>query len=510
MTILMLTTARHSLRFGLAALSLALAGHFAAALPAIAAPKDTVVIGMGIEPTGLDPTVAAPAAIGQVTWQNVFQGLTRIDQDGKVQPQLAAGWTIADEGRTYLFKLREGVRFSNGVPFDATVAKFALDRARGDDSTNPQKQFFSVISDIEVRDPRTLVLHLSSPAGNLLYWLGWPSSVMVEPSSADANKSQPVGTGPFKLASWRQGDRLELVRNEDYWDAENRPALRTATFRFISDAQAQAAAVKSGDVDAFPEFGAPELFASFKGDPRLTTSVGDTELKVVAGLNGRKAPFDNPKVRQALMMAIDRQTVIEGAWSGYGTPIGSHYTPNDPGYVDTTGVYPYDPEKAKALLAEAGYPDGLSLTIKTPQMSYATRTSEVLQAMLAEIGVQLQIVPTEFPGKWISEVFKGHDFDMTIVAHAEPLDIGIYARDDYYFGYDNPAFSKAVAEAERTTDTAARLALYGEAQRMLAADVPALYLFVMPKLGVWDAKLKGLWVNEPIPSNDLSDVTWDE
>ncbi len=117
---------------------------------------------------------------------------------------------------------------------------------------------------------------------------------------------------------------------------------------------------------------------------------------------------------------------------------------------------------------------------------------------------------SEFPAKWIAEVFAARDFDMTIVAHAEPLDIGIYARPDYYFGYRNPAFDDAVAAAEGAPDAQARSAAYGVAQRILAAEVPALYLYVIPKLGVWNAKLQGLWTDEPIPSNDLTGVHWAE
>ena len=476
------------------------------ASPAFAQEKTTAMIGMGVEPTGLDPTAAAPVAIGQVVWQNVFEGLTRIDRDGAVQPQLATDWTISDDGKTVAFDLRGGVKFSNGKPFDAKTAKFSLDRARGEKSTNPQKQFFGTIADVTAKDDHTLVLTLSEPTGNLLFWLGWPASVMVEESSVETNATKPVGTGPFTLKEWRQGDQLTLSRRDDYWG--DKPGLTEATFRFISAPQAQAAAVTGGEVDAFPEFGAPEIFATFKDNAALKSVVGSTELKVVAGLNERKAPFDNPKVRQALMMAVDRGTLVEGAYSGYGTPIGSHYTPNDPGFVDLTGIYPYDVEKAKTLLTEAGYPDGFSITLKTPQMAYATRSSEILQALLAEIGVKVEIVPTEFPAKWVSEVFKGHDFDMTIVAHAEPLDIGIYGRPDYYFGYENPTFDDTLAKAEATTDREARLTLYGDLQRILAKDVPALYLFVIPKLGVWNAKLEGFWENEPIPANDLTEVHW--
>ena len=475
-----------------------------------AGPKTALTLGMAVEPTGLDPTIAAPVAIGQVTWQNVFEGLVKIDRDGKVKPQLAESWEISPDGKTYTFKLRKGVSFHDGEAFNSSVAKFSLDRARGDSSVNPQKRFFAAIDSIETPDAATLVLKLKQPAGSLIYWLGWPASVMVAPKSAENNRTTPVGTGPFKFASWAKGDKVELEKNAAYWDKAVAVKLDKATFRFVSDPQAQAAALKSGDIDAFPEFGAPELMTSFDGDARLGTFVGNTELKVVAGMNSARKPFDDKRVRQALMMAVDRGTVIEGAWSGYGTAIGSHYTPNDRGYIDTTGVHPFDIDKSKALLAEAGYPDGFSFTIKAPQMAYAQRTSQILQAMFAEIGVTMTIETTEFPAKWVADVLKGADYDMTIVAHAEPMDIDIYARDPYYFNYKNPAFNEIVGNVEKTADVAEQEKLYGEAQKILADDVPALYLFVMPKLGVWDRKVKGLWENEPIPSNVLTDVHWEE
>jgi peptide/nickel transport system substrate-binding protein len=491
--------------------------RFAAALLAVglfAAPaeaaKTSLVLGMSIEPAGLDPTAAAPVAIGQVTWQNIFEGLVAIDRAGRIVPQLATAWTISPDGLTYTFKLRSGVTFHDGEPFDAATAKFTLDRARGPQSVNGQKRFFATIADVAAPDPETLVITLSQPTGSLLYWLAWPASAMVGPKSVASEATQPVGTGPFKFAAWAKGDRVELVKNPSYWNAGVKVALDKVTFRFIADPQAQAAALKSGDVDAFPEFAAPELIASLKTDPKLATVIGNTELKVVAGMNNTRKPFSDKRVRQALMMAIDRSQVIEGAWSGLGTAIGSHYTPNDRGYVDLTGVMKYDPAKAKKLLAEAGYPNGFSFTIKTPQMAYAPRSAEVMQAMFAEIGVTMTIQPTEFPAKWVQEVFKAADYDMTIVAHAEPMDIDIYARDPYYFNYKNPVFNDLLKKVEATSDPAAQEKIYGDAQKILAEDVPALYLFVMPKLGVWNKKLKGLWENEPIPSNVLTDVRWDD
>jgi peptide/nickel transport system substrate-binding protein len=504
----MTVTWRSAKQVALAAASVA--AFCVTAVPQAWASKTSIVVGMSIEPSGLDPTVAAPVANAQVTWQNVYQGLVRIDRDGRVQPQLAESWTIAPDGLTYTFKLRTDVRFQNGVRFDSGVAKFTLDRARAAESTNPQKQYYTTITAIDVPASDTLVLHLAASFGDLLFRLGSPSAVMVEPSTAADDKTNPVGTGPFKLKTWVKGDRVELVRDPNFWDKSKKIALENITFRFISDQQAQVAGMESGDVDAFPEMGAPELFGRFQSNPRFAAVIGTSELKAVAGMNCERKPFDDVRVRRALMMAVDRNLLIKAVSSGLGDPIGSHYTANDPGYIDLTGVLPYDPKKAKALLAEAGYPNGIAFSFKTPQMAYASRSAEVLQSMFADIGVTMSIVPTEFPAKWISEVYKAGDYDMTIVAHAEPMDIGIYAKDGYYFHYKNPTFNKVVSEAEHTTDGAARNKLYGDAQKILADDVPALFLYVLPKLGVWNAKLEGLWKNEPIPSNDLTEAHWND
>jgi peptide/nickel transport system substrate-binding protein len=398
------------------------------------------------------------------------------------------------------------VKFHDGTAFDSADVKFAFDRARDPKSTNAQKQIFAPIEAIDTPDPATVVVRLKQPSGNFLYFLSWGDASIVSPRSAEANRANPVGTGPFRFKSWARGDRVELVRNPDYWG--DKPKLDSVTFRFIPDPQAQVAALRAGDVDAFPNIGAPELFAELKKDRRFTAVAGNTEGEIVAGLNSARKPFDDKRVRRALMHAVDRKALVEGAYSGFGQPIGSHFSPNHPAFADLTGAVPYDPAKAKALLKEAGHGSGLSITIKSPQMAYASRSAELLSAMMAEVGVELKIIPTEFPAKWIEEVFRGKDFEMTIVAHAEPLDIDIYARDTYYFGYRNEAFKALLAEIATTTDEAVRNAKYKQAAAILAEDVPALFLFQLPKLGIWDAKLKGMWENTPIPSNDVTSAYW--
>ena len=448
-------------------------------------------------------------AIREVTWGNLYEGLVTLDKTGKVKPLLATGWAISDDGLTYTFKLRPNVKFHNGTPFDSSIVKFSLDRARAPDSTNAQKQFFEPIASIETPDPRTAVIKLKQPSGLFVYHLAWGDAVMIDPKTVDSNKIAPVGTGPFKFKDWQRGTRVDLVRNDDYWD-KGVPKLASVSFRFIGDPQAEAAALRAGDIDGFPNFAAPELFGEFQKDARFKTIVGVTPRKLVAALNCDKPPLNNLKVRQAMMYAIDRKTLIDGANSGYGTPIGSHFAPTDRGYIDTTGIIPFDPGKAKALLAEAGLPNGFTLTIKTPQMPETTRAAEVIQAMFADVGITLNIVPSEFPAKWIDEVFIKRDYEMSIIDHAEPMDIDIYSRPGYYFNYNNPKFNGLMAAADKTSDDGERDKLYAEAQTILAEEVPALYLYDLPRLNIWNARLEGLWENEPISQLYVRDAYWAE
>jgi peptide/nickel transport system substrate-binding protein len=486
---------------------LALAGLMMLCGLGLANAKDSLTLGLPIEPSGLDPTIAAPVAIRQVTWGNVFEGLVTIGEDGKIKPLLAKSWTISGDGMSYTFQLRSGVKFHNGTAFDSSIVKFSLDRARAADSTNAQKQFFESIDTIETPDPMTAVIKLRKQDGLFVYHLGWGDAIMVDPKTVDDNKNAPVGTGPFKFKAWQRGSSVDLVRNDDYWD-KGVPKLATVRFRFITDAQAQVAALQAGDIDAFLNLGAPELFSQFQSDSRFIAISGNTTRKLVAGLNTQRPPFDNPKVRQAMMSAIDRDAVKEASSSGYGTVIGTHFDPTAPGYLDLTGVIPFDPKKAKELLKEAGFPNGFTATMKCPQMPYTVRACEVIQALLGDVGITLKVENREFPAKWIDEVFLKHDFDMTIIDHAEPLDIEIYSRPTYYFGYKNPAFNDIVAKAYANSSEEERSKLFGEAEKILAQDVPALYLYAMPRLSVWNAKLQGLWKDEPIPAAVVRDVHW--
>ncbi|MCR4266235.1 ABC transporter substrate-binding protein [Nitratireductor sp. ZSWI3] len=471
---------------------------------ALAARAD-LVVGVVLEPPHLDPTASAAAAIDEILYANVFQGLTRIGRNGEVLPALAESWTVSDDGKTYTFTLHSDVKFHDGTSFDAEDVKFSLDRARADDSTNAQKQLFAAIDSIEVVDPITVKVTLKTPQGGFLYNMGWGDAVMVAPESADGNKEKPVGTGPFTFESWAKGSAVKLVRNPDYWGKA--AALEKAEFRIVPDAAAAIPALLSGDVQAFPQMPAGDALVQIETDPRFVVKIGSTEGETILAINNGKEPFNNLKVRQAIAHALNRDEIIAGNGSGYGTPIGSHFSPANEAYVDLTGTYPYDPAKSKELLAEAGYPDGFKATLKLPPPLYARQGGEVVASELRQVGIELEIMPVEW-AQWLEQVFKAKDYDLTIVSHTEPNDIDIYGRDDYYFNYANPAFKEVMNTLAATADPARRIELYKTAQKIIAEDAVNGFLFQLPKVGVWDAKLEGLWENSPIQANDLTEVKW--
>jgi peptide/nickel transport system substrate-binding protein len=477
----------------------------ASSAAAMAARTD-LVLGVVLEPPHLDPTAGAAAAIDEVVYANVFEGLTRIGPNGEVLPDLAESWTVSDDGKVYTFKLHTGVKFHDGTDFDANDVKFSLDRARADNSVNAQKGLFSAIDTVEVVDPATVKVTLKHPQGSFLYNMGWGDAVIVAPESADTNKEKPIGTGPFKFQNWAKGSSITLVKSDGYWG--DPVFLDKAEFRIIPDAAAQVPALLSGDVQAFPFF-PPDAVAQVKDNPNLKVVIGSTEGETILAINNKKPPFDNLKVRQAISYALDRKAIIDGATGGLGVPIGSHMSPSNKAYVDLTGEYPHDPAKAKELLKEAGFENGIKATLKLPPPDYARLGGEIVASELRDVGINLEIIPVEW-AQWLDQVFTRKDYDLTIVSHTEPSDIDIYSRKDYYFNYDNPAFDKVIEELNLTSDEAKRDELLGKAQKILADDAVVGFLFELPKVGVWDARLEGFWQNAPIQANDLTKVKWSE
>ena len=492
---------RRSLALLLAA---ALLGLAAPALPAPAQPrKDTVVLGMTLEPPGLDPTAGAASAIAEVVLYNVFETLTKVRGDGSVGPLLAESWTVSPDAKTYTFKLRRGVTFHNGEPFDAAAVRYSFERAAAQDSVNKDKAVFANIAAIGTPDSHTVVLTLKNGNPDLLFQLGQGTAIIVEPRSAAGNNTRPVGTGPFKLDNWSRGSSITLLR----WDGWRNPkaiAMRRATFRFINDPAAQVAALLAGDVDGFPRFNANPK--QFQADKRFTVEFGDTAGKGIMTINNKRKPLDDVRVRRALAHAVDRKAFIDGVLDGLGKPIGSHFAPTDAGYVDLTKVYPYDPEKARALLKEAGVPTPLNLTLTLPPPQYARKGGEVIAAQLAKVGVVVKIENVEW-AQWLAGTFKGN-FDLTIVNHVEPLDYMQYTNPGFYWGYDSQAFRDLAAKHAAAGSVRERSEYWAAMQKKLAEDAVNVFIFNPAQVAVAKKGLKGLWASSPIFANDVAAISW--
>jgi len=481
----------------------------AAPLPALAqGKKDSVVMGMTLEPPGLDPTTAAAAAIAEVTLYSIYETLTKINEDGSVSPLLAESWQTSPDLKTYTFKLRKGIKFQNGEPFDSAAVKFSFDRAAAPTSTNKDRSLFQSFEQVSAPDADTVVLVLKYAEPNLPFLLGQASASIVEPKSAPTDATQPVGTGPYTLGAWAKGSSISLNKWDAYRDA-GAIKLAKVTIRIISDPSAQVAALLSGDVDVFPRVAAARSLAQFKSDPRFAVLVGGSRAKTIVSINERRKPLDDVRVRRAILAAIDRKAMIDGAVDGFGAPIGSFYTPGSLGYVDTTGINPYDPEKAKKLLTEAGVSAPLELSLKLPPPPYARQGGEILAAQLAKVGIVAKIENVEW-AQWLSQVFTGpHNFDLTIVSHVEPFDLVKLTESDYYLGYNSQAFNHLYKEIMATPGEADRARLLGDAQRMLANDAVAGFLFQPQWITITNKKLKGVWKEVPQFENDFSSWSWE-
>ncbi len=468
--------------------------------------KDAVALAMTLEPPGLDPTAGAASAIAEIVHYNIFETLTKINSDGVVTPLLAESWEVSPDLKTYTFKLRRGVKFQNGEPFNAAAVKFSFERAAGEKSTNKDKRTFASMESVAAVDDHTVVVINKELNPDFLFLMGQATAIIVEPKSVDTNATKPVGTGPYKLETWSKGASVTLAKWPEYRSAAS-IKMNKATFRFISDPAAQVAALLSGDVDAFPRVAAARSLDQFKSDPRFQVIISGSRAKTIVALNNKKKPLDDVRVRRAIAAAIDRKAVIQGAADGFGVPIGSHYVPGAFGFVDTTAINPFNPDKAKALLAEAGIKTPLELSLILPPVPYARQGGEVIAAQLAKVGIVAKLQNVEW-AQWLSGVYGNKNYDMTIISHVEPFDLGNFAKPGYYWNYESAKFNELYNQINNAPRAADRAKLLGDAQRLLANDAAHAFLYQPQWITVARKGLRGLWKDMPIFVNDVGALSW--
>ncbi|MNH71300.1 Oligopeptide-binding protein AppA precursor [compost metagenome] len=450
--------------------------------PGEAAKGGSVVVIVPQDPDYLDPHLAVAAGTSEMMF-NVYEGLLKPNEKGEVYPAIAESYEISKDGLTYTFKLRQGVKFHNGNLLTAQDVKYSYDRLAGKDTGKPLQPAFAGIDSITTPDDHTVIIKLKENNASFLTSL---TAAVIPKGYQDSNK-KPVGTGPFKFVEYVPGQRLVLEKNPDYY-IKDVPKLDKVEFRIIPDQEAALLALKSGEADIFPRIGTEKL--DELGDDFKSISAPQNLVQLMT-FNIARKPFNDLKVRQAINYAIDKDEIINGVALGKGTKLGSNMSPIMSKYYEDglQDTYKTNLDKAKSLLAEAGYKDGFSTTLTVPSnYKFHVDTAQVIVQQLAKVGIKVKIVPVEW-AVWLSQVYQGRDYDMTIIGLDGKLDpndiLNKYVSDskNNFFNFSDPAYDKVLKEGLKEIDPEKRVALYKEAQKILTNDAAAVYI-MDPNLNV--------------------------
>ena len=469
-----------------------------ASLGASAKTNSAVTIGFTLEPVSLDISGVAGQAIPQVLLNNVYEGLVKVENSGKIVPSLAKSYKASSDGLTYTFNLTKA-KFHDGSNFGAADVVWSFNRVLDPNSTAvlpTQKQQFATVASVKAPNASTVVFALKNRDNDFLFNLTQRGGVIFKSGSTEfATKAN--GTGPFKLGNWNRGNSITLERNDNYYG--KKALSKKVVFRYILDATALSNAILSGQIDIMSTVQKPELLSIFKSRKDLKIVSGTTNGEVTLGMNNSKAPLNNIKVRQAIRQAINKKALIKTAWAGYGLEIGSFVPPTDPWFEDLSKKYPFDVQAAKNLLKQAGYPNGFSIVLDIPPAPYAEASQEFIAASLKTIGINVSIKPVAW-GEWLDRIFTKANYDMTIVAHVERGDMSIYANPNYYFRYNNTEYQALIKKASSARTAAAQTETLKKAARLLSDESASDWLFLIPNLQVAKKSVLGF------PENSVGDA----
>ena len=439
----------------------------------------TLRFGLSGNPDTLDPQKTSGTLTFQVL-KSVYDTLVEPDKNGVLAPALAESWAISEDGKTWTFKLRGDVKFHNGSPLTSADVKATLNRILDKRIASPTVAEFNAISDILVPDERTVILKLSRPSVPLLSSLasGWgailPAGLI---ASGHDFASKPVGTGPFAFKEWIRDNKIVLVKNSSYW-IPGKPRIPEVEFRIIPERSVQVQGLLAGQVDICELYDNTDIPVIEK-NPETKIQKQLTSLVMVLAMNTSRPALADLKVRQALAQAIDKQKVLDIAYGG-GVPIGTFMDSSDPYYKDFTNFYPYDPEKAKRLLSETAFDKNKVLEMALPQNYEAhVRAGQMYVEMLGKIGIKTKIKLVDW-STWISDVYRGANYDLTVIGHTGKLDPDARLKDfetaKNYVRWTTPEAGRLIAEAKVLTDISARKAKYDRLLEIMAREVPFVYL----------------------------------
>lgn len=462
----------------------------------------TLQVGLGAAPANLDMTQTAGAAIPQALMYNVYEGLVKLDANASVQPLLAKSWTISQDRLTYDFTLQSGVKFSNGDAFTANNVKFSLDRVPTWKANTPT--YLAAIKSVDVVSPTEVKINLKEPDNNLLFWLAGPLGAMFDPNEVSDLANTAIGTGPYVLDRYNTNESLILKRNDHYWGTE--PKLSQVTLRYYADANGPVNALRSGDIDAVYESQAADQVKQFQADDQFNVKIGTTQGITVMSMNPGKPPFNNKLVRQAIVYGVDRNAINTAATEGLGKVLGAPVPPTDPWYTDFADKYPYDPAKAKRLLAQAGE-SHLSVDFNVPNLPYCQTIAQVVKSDLAKIGVTVNLQTQEFPAVWLDKTFGQKDYQLTVINHVESRNIFNYGDPSYYWNYDNPQVQKLLNQAAAAPGDGPYATDMKKVVDILVDEVPGDWLYNAPNIVITKKSVTGIEANDNGVSLDLTGVS---
>lgn len=454
----------------------------------------------------LDPHQTVAAGTREVLF-NIFEGLVKPNSDGEMIPAVAEKYTLSEDGTTYTFTLREGVKFHNGQTVTAEDVVYSINRCAAvpEGQEKPLVAAFSAVKSVEALDEKTVAVTI---AQRDLEFISYMTAAII-PADYENQDTAPVGTGPFKFVSRTPQQDFVMERFEDYWGA---PAwLDKVTYKICENADALVMNLNGGSIDLCAHLTSAQ---ASQLNQNFQVLEGTMNLVQAIYLNNQAKPFDNQLVRQALCYAIDRQGIMDMVADGHGTAVGSSIYPAFTKYFvpELVDKYPHDVAKAKELLAQAGYPDGFDMTISVPN-NYQPHmdTAEVVAEQLREAGINVTIQPVEW-STWLDTIYNGRQFQATVVGvdAANMTARAMLERftSDYgknFINYNNPAYDALFQEAINAQDEATQTDLYKQMETMLADTAANVYIQDLCDLVAMRQDLGGLKFY-PIYVLDLSTV----
>ena len=490
-------------------------GGAAASEPA--ASGGTIIVGAETDIEGGDPTMASALATTRVL-RNVYDGLVEFKLGSiDVEPGLAESWEISEDATQYTFKLRQGIKFHDGEPFNANAVDFALRRAFDTNFEFYNKAhtvgFFLVgLQNSEVLDEYTIRLTLAKPNAAFLEFLGYGAGRVVSPKAVREHGNEylvehPVGTGPFRFVEWQKGQKVVLERNPDYW-RKGDPKADQLIFVPIPEPTARVTALLTGQVNMIVVV-PPDAIQQIKDKPELVYDQGPGNQYWFIVLNTKEGPFADKRVRQAANYAVDKEGLANSILNGSAKVATQAMPAANWSYSADIQGYPYDPEKAKALLAEAGYPDGFKTKMIIPVsgsgMMIPVQMNEYIQGNLRDVGIEIEIQSYEwvsYLGTWAQGLSTDVTMNNQSIMSSEPYVLNFLLNGDFVPPngwntgyYNNPEVNKLLNEALAVPDRAERAKIYAEAEKLIVEDAP--WIFVVNDLQpmAYSKKVKGYVTN---------------